>query len=316
MTRLAIVFPGQGSQFVGMGKSLCEAYPVAARTFDEANDVLGFDLRSIAFEGPAQTLDRTEFTQPALLTASIAALRVYNERSKSVAGFYAGHSLGEYTALVAAGALMFKDAVRIVHLRGKFMQEAVPAGVGKMCAIIGLDIADVIVVCDAASTPDAVVVPANINSPGQIVISGHAAAVDRAAELAKEKGAKRALPLQVSAPSHSPLMSPAADRLGVELAKIGWLALSVPVLSNVEAEPMKAASDISRLLVRQLTSPVRWVDIIKRMKADGVGRIMEAGPGKVLTGLIKRIEPDIVTTNLGEAADVDKAVEAMGGNIL
>ncbi|OGQ58086.1 MAG: [acyl-carrier-protein] S-malonyltransferase [Deltaproteobacteria bacterium RIFCSPLOWO2_02_FULL_53_8] len=314
MTKFAIVFPGQGSQFIGMGKSLCEAYPVAKQTYEEANEAIGFDLTRIIFEGPAETLDRTEHTQPALLTASIAALRVYIERNGAVPDFYAGHSLGEYTALVAGGALKFKDAVRIVHLRGKFMQEAVPAGVGKMCAIIGLDIPDVTAVCEAASTPDEVVVPANINSPGQIVISGHAGAVDRAAVLAKERGAKRALPLQVSAPSHSPLMSPAADRLAIELAKIEWAMLSVPVVSNVEAEPMKGASSISGLLVRQLTSPVRWVDIIKRMKADGVTRIMETGPGKALTGLIKRIEPDILTVNLGEAADVDKAVEAARGS--
>lgn len=312
MTKFAIVFPGQGSQFVGMGKGLCEAYPVAARTFEEANDALGFNLAAIAFEGPAAQLDRTEYTQPALLAASMAALRVLNERVPVVPDFYAGHSLGEYTALVAAGAIAFKDAVRIVHLRGRFMQDAVAPGVGKMCAIIGLDIADVIAVCDAASTPDAVVVPANINSPQQIVISGHAAAVDRAAELAKEKGAKRVIVLQVSAPSHSPLMAPAAGRLGEALAGIGWLALAVPVVSNVEAEPVKDAADIRGLLMRQLTSPVRWVEIIRRMKADGVGRILEAGPGKALTGLIRRIEPDIATVNLGEAADVEKAVDAIG----
>jgi len=312
MTKFAIVFPGQGSQFVGMGKGLCEAYPVAARTFEEANDALGFNLAAIAFEGPAARLDRTEYTQPALLAASMAALRVLNERVPVVPDFYAGHSLGEYTALVAAGAIAFKDAVRIVHLRGRFMQDAVAPGVGKMCAIIGLDIADVIAVCDAASTPDAVVVPANINSPQQIVISGHAAAVDRAAELAKEKWAKRVIVLQVSAPSHSPLMAPAAGRLGEALAGIGWLALAVPVVSNVEAEPVKDAADIRGLLMRQLTSPVRWVEIIRRMKADGVGRILEAGPGKALTGLIRRIEPDIATVNLGEAADVEKAVDAIG----
>lgn len=312
MTKFAIVFPGQGSQFAGMGKGLSEAYPVAAQTFEEANDALGFNLAAIAFEGPAAELDRTEYTQPALLAASIAALRVLNERAPVVPDFYAGHSLGEYTALVAAGAIAFKDAVRIVHLRGRFMQEAVPAGFGRMCAVIGLDIDEVAAVCAAASTGQSVAVPANINSPQQIVVSGHAAAVDRAAELAKEKGAKRVIGLQVSAPSHSPLMESAAARLGEELAGIGWSPLAVPVVSNVEAEPMKDAAAIRGLLMRQLTSPVRWVDIIRRMKADGVGCILEAGPGKVLTGLIKRIEPDIVTFNLGEAADVDKVVEAIG----
>ncbi|MBI5886898.1 MAG: ACP S-malonyltransferase [Deltaproteobacteria bacterium] len=311
MTKFAIVFPGQGSQFVGMGRGLSEAYPVAARAFEEANDALGFDLGAIAFGGPAAELDRTEYTQPALLAASIAALRVLNERAPVVPDFYAGHSLGEYTALVAAGAIAFKDAVRIVHLRGRFMQEAVPAGFGRMCAVIGLDIDEVASVCAAASTGESVAVPANINSPQQIVISGHAAAVDRAAGLAKEKGAKRVIVLQVSAPSHSPLMESAALRLGEELAGIAWSPFAVPVVSNVEAESMRDAAAVKGLLMRQLTSPVRWVDVIRKMRADGVGRILEAGPGKVLTGLIKRIEPDIVTFNMGEPADVEKAVEAM-----
>lgn len=311
MTKLAIVFPGQGSQFVGMGKSLCEANPLARKTFEEAGEALGFDIARIAFNGPADMLDRTEFTQPALMAASVAALRVLNDRVEMHPAVYAGHSLGEYTALVAAGAIGFGDALRIVHLRGKFMQEAVPEGAGKMCAILGLDIAEVTAVCDSASMGSAVVVPANINSPQQIVISGHAAAIDVAAILAKERGAKRVIPLQVSAPSHSPLMEGAAVRLGAELAKIRWAELKIPVFSNVEAGAITGATEISQLLIRQLTSPVRWVDIIRNMKAVGVGRILEVGPGKVLTGLIKRIESEIETLNLGEAGDVDKAVEAL-----
>lgn len=314
MTKLAIVFPGQGSQFVGMGKSLCEANSLARKTFEEANEALGFDITAIAFGGPADMLDRTEFTQPALMAASVAALRVLNDRARTHPAVYAGHSLGEYTALVAAGAIEFGDALRIVHLRGKFMQEAVPEGTGKMCAILGLDIAEVEAVCVAASISmgGEVVVPANINSPQQIVISGHAAAIDVAAILAKERGAKRVIPLQVSAPSHSPLMKDAAVRLGVELTLIRWAELKIPVFSNVEAEAIKGATEISRLLMRQLTSPVRWVDIIRNMKAVGIGRILEVGPGKVLTGLIKRIESEIETLNLGEAEDVDKAVEVLG----
>ncbi|MBI5562337.1 MAG: ACP S-malonyltransferase [Deltaproteobacteria bacterium] len=312
MKKLAIVFPGQGSQFVGMGKGLCAAYPVAKETFDEANDALGFDLASIAFTGPADALDRTEFTQPALLAASVAALRVLRGVASAAPAFYAGHSLGEYTALVAAGAIRFADAVRIVNLRGKYMQEAVPAGAGKMCAILGLYINDVAAVCDAASGDGAVVVSANINGPQQIVISGDARAVDMAAGLASERGAKRVIPLQVSAPSHSPLMEGAAARLASELAKIEIAAPKASVLSNVEAAPIVGAAQIKGILVRQLTSPVRWVETINRMKAEGVERVVEAGPGKVLTGLIKRIEPDIETFNIGEAGDVDKLAAAMG----
>lgn len=310
MSKLAFVFPGQGSQSVGMGKSFFESFDIARKTFEEANDALGFDIARLSFEGPQEEIDKTEITQPALLTASIAALRVLNEKTDLKPAYLSGHSLGEYTALVAAGSLEFRDAVKLVHLRGKFMQESVPQGVGRMCAILGLGIEDVQVICDSASIDAARVVPANINSPEQIVISGHAAAVEIAANLAKERGAKRVVQLQVSAPSHSPLMEAAAERLAAELNKITFKDFSIPVLTNVAAQPLSDASKIKGLLKDQLTSPVRWVDIIRRMKQDGVSNIIEVGPGKVLTGLIKRIEKEINSFNLNEASELEKITSA------
>ncbi len=315
MTKLAIVFPGQGSQYVGMGKGLYDEFACARKVFEEADSALGFGISSLCFNGPAVDLDRTENTQPALLTASTAALKVLEEKTGIKPDLMAGHSLGEYTALVAAGALSFGDAVRLVQLRGAFMQEAVPHGTGKMAAILGLDAQQVAALCVAASSASdgSVAVPANINSPQQIVISGHSAAVERAEALAKERGAKRVIPLQVSAPSHSPLMEGAAQRLSEELKKITIKPLSVPVISNVEAAPVADSSVLAGLLARQLTSPVRWVEIIKRMKKEGVTRIIEVGPGRVLTGLIKRIEPEMETFNLDGPADIDKLLNAIKG---
>ncbi|MBI5492283.1 MAG: ACP S-malonyltransferase [Deltaproteobacteria bacterium] len=311
MSRLAFVFPGQGSQSAGMGKSLYEAFPAAKKIFDEANDALGFDIRKLSFEGPEDELNKTENTQPALLAASMAALEVLREKADITPSCMAGHSLGEYTALVAAGSIRFSDAVRVVRLRGKFMQESVPQGVGKMCAILGLDLDTVQVICDSASIDAAVAVPANINSPEQIVISGHAAAVDIAANYARERGAKRVVPLQVSAPSHSPLMEKAAERLAEELGKIEIKDPLIPVITNVTAAPVEKASEIRGLLKSQLTSPVRWVDIIRAMRKRDVTRIIEVGPGKVLSGLIKRIEKDIETLNLTEAGDLDRVLTAI-----
>jgi [acyl-carrier-protein] S-malonyltransferase len=312
MLKTAFVFPGQGSQSVGMAKSFYDSFDTAKAAFDEASAVMGLDVAKLCFEGPEDLLNRTEYTQPALLTASIATLRVLFEKTSFRPAFLAGHSLGEYTALVASGSLDFKDAVRLVHLRGLFMQESVPAGVGKMCAIIGLSLPDVQVICDTASIDSAQVVPANINSPEQIVISGAAAAVDIAAVMAKDRGAKMVVPLQVSAPSHSPLMENAAVRLGKELDKITVNAPAIPVYSNVEAVPVTTGARIKELLCLQLTSPVQWVDIIRKMKTDGAGTIVEVGPGKVLTGLVKRTEKDINTLNLKDAADLEKVLGALG----
>lgn len=313
MAKTAFVFPGQGSQSVGMSKSIFDSSEGARAAFAEASDSLGLDVATLSFEGPSGLLDRTEYTQPALLTASIATLRALKEKTGFVPECLAGHSLGEYTALVASGALDFKDAVKLVHLRGKYMQESVPAGVGKMCAILGLDLATVQLICDSATLDTAQVVPANINSPEQIVISGHAAAVDIAANMAKDKGAKRVIPLQVSAPSHSPLMEKASQRLGEELEKVDIKGLNIPVYTNVEAEPLKDSSKIRELLCLQLTSPVRWVDIVRAMKANGIDTMVEVGPGKVLTGLAKRIEKDINAVSLSEAADMEKVLGVIGG---
>lgn len=311
MGKLAFVFPGQGSQYVGMGKSFFDGFETAKRTFEEANEAVGYDLAGVCFNGPSEEIDKTQNTQPALLAASIAALRVLDEKTGVKPSYLAGHSLGEFTALVAAGAIDFREAVRLVHMRGHFMQEAVPQGVGKMCAILGLDLDTVRLICESASIDTAQVVAANINSPEQIVISGHAAAVDIAGSMAKDRGAKRVIPLQVSAPSHSPLMEKAAARLEEELKKIEIKGLQVPVISNVEAVPVNDASRVRDLLKMQLTSPVRWVDIVRRIKAEGVDTVVEVGPGKVLAGLVKRIEKELNTLNLNEAADLEKVAGAL-----
>lgn len=313
MKKYAFIFPGQGSQYVGMGRTFFEGFASARDTFEEAAAALGFNIKKLIFDGPAEELDMTENTQPALLTVSIAALRVLGERFDFAPEFYAGHSLGEYTALVAAGAIKFSDALRLVRLRGRFMQEAVPASSGKMCAILGLDIKKVTEICERSSEGAGVVVPANINSPVQVVISGEMEAVERASELAGVEGARRVVPLSVSAPSHSPLMAGAAKRLAEALDGTDIVDASVPVITNAGAEPVKDAASIKELLTRQLTSPVLWVDVIRKMKAGGVGTIVEIGPGKVLTGLVRRIDKDIMTGNLSAAADLGGAVELIGG---
>lgn len=312
MKKIAFIFPGQGSQAIGMGKSLCDAYPVAAKVFEEASEVSGVDMKSLCFNGPEAELNRTENTQPAILTASVAALRVLDSEYNVTPSFVAGHSLGEYTALVCAGVLSFKDAVRVVRLRGKFMQEAVPEGAGKMSAILGLTPDVVEIICKESSTENQPVVPANINSPEQVVISGEAKAVERAGKLASEKGAKRVLQLPVSVPSHSPLMKPAAERLDAELSKISFNAFSFPLISNVEATPSSDSARVRGLLKRQLTDPVRWVDIIKRMRSEGVEAAIEIGPGKVLSGLVKRIDKDIQTLNFSNPGDLGKLKEVLG----
>ncbi len=310
---VAVIFPGQGSQYVGMSKSFYDGFDNARALFDEADSALGIDLTKIIFDGPAEELNRTAITQPALLVASIAAYRVLSERMELSPVSLAGHSLGEYTALVAAGVLGFADALRLVHLRGKFMQEGVADGVGAMAAVIGLDAALVAELCTEATTDASVVVPANINSPAQVVISGHAEAVKRASALAKERGARKVIELKVSAPSHSPLMAGAAERLAEELASIELKPFKLPVYSNVEAAAIAEVTKVADLLKRQLVSPVRWVDTINNMKLDGAGAVVEVGPGRVLSGLVKRIDKSIKTLNLDNAAELDGLAEALKG---
>jgi [acyl-carrier-protein] S-malonyltransferase len=271
-----------------MGKELAENFPVARRVFEEANDALGFDLAALCYNGPEDELKLTTNTQPAILTVSLAALKVLEQESGLRPAYVAGHSLGEYSALVGAGALSFADAVRTVRQRGAFMQEAVPVGVGAMAAILGLDTAELAAVCQEAAQ-DQVVSPANFNSPGQVVIAGHATAVERAIELAKARGAKRAMPLPVSAPFHCALMVPAGERLRQVLAGIAVEPLQTPVVSNVEAAPNSDAGRVKELLVAQVSAPVRWDESVQQMVGLGVERFIEIGPGKVLAGLIKRI---------------------------
>ena len=302
---IAFVFPGQGSQFSGMGKDLADNFTCAKQIFDEANEALGFDLAGLCFSGSEADLKLTANTQPAILTTSIAALRVVEQETGLQASFAAGHSLGEFSALVCAGALRFADAVSIVRQRGTFMQEAVPVGVGAMAAILGVKREDLEHVCREAAQGE-VVAPANFNSPDQIVIAGHASAVNRAMELAKEKGAKRALPLPVSAPFHSALMAPAAKRLEQVLQPIVVQSFNCPVVSNVEAKPYQESERIKPLLVAQVCSPVRWDESILNMNALGVERFFEIGPGNVLSGLIKRIVKGSDTQNVGDVASLTK----------
>lgn len=292
---LALLFPGQGSQSVGMGKSLYEASPAARAVFDAADAALGFSIARLCFEGPEEELKLTANTQPAILTHSVAAFEDlkarFPERLEGAA-FAAGHSLGEYSANVAAGALAFADAVRLVRERGRFMQEAVPAGVGAMAAIVGLAPAAVDAACREAAHGEAVS-PANYNSPEQTVIAGHAAAVARASEACLARGAKRAIPLPVSAPFHCALMSPARERMRPLLEAAAFADARLPVVTNVDAEPVRAAVGLRDALVRQVDSPVRWVETVQRLAREGVDRGLEIGPGNVLAGLVRRIERGI-----------------------
>jgi [acyl-carrier-protein] S-malonyltransferase len=300
---IAFVFPGQGSQNAGMGKDLADNFPVARQIFEEANDALGFDLASLCFNGPEDDLKLTAITQPAILTVSVAALQVLEQETGLVPDFSAGHSLGEYSALVCAGSLAFADAVRTVRQRGLFMQDAVPVGTGTMAAILGLDPAALDDVCREAAQGQ-VVSPANYNSDGQVVIAGHTEAVARAVELAKEKGAKRAMLLPVSAPFHCSLMIPAGERLADILAAITVSELSCPVVTNVEAMPNQDASRVCDLLVRQVSAPVRWQETIACMDTLGVNRYIEIGPGKVLSGLVKRMSKNSIMQNIQNVADI------------
>ena len=308
---IAFLFPGQGAQKVGMGRSLAERFPVCAETFREADAALGEPLSQLCFEGPEERLQLTENTQPAILAASVAAWRLL-DREGIRAGFAAGHSLGEYSAHVAAGTLSFADALRTVRRRGRYMQEAVPVGDGAMAAILGLDETAVAAACAEASREQAwVVTPANLNAPGQVVIAGHAAAVTRAGELAKAGGAKRVIPLNVSAPFHSPLMKPAQERLAPELRALDTRDPSMPVVANVDAEPKRSAADAIDALIRQVAAPVRWEAVVRRLIAEGVTRFVELGPGTVLAGLVKKIDRGVSVASIEDAESFEAALVAL-----
>jgi len=288
MAKTAFMFPGQGSQYIGMGRELFDNFKVAKETFEEANDSLSLDLKKICFQDPDKEIGLTINTQPAVLTTSIAALRVLNKETDIRPSFVAGHSLGEYCALVAAESLSFPDAVRIVRQRGKFMQEAVPVGTGAMAAIIGMEDEDVEKICAEITEGGDLVSPANYNSPDQTVISGITAGVRKAMDLAQERGAKRAIILDVSAPFHCGLMKPAMERLAVELESITFNDIKTPVISNVEADINTSNEKAKKLLISQVCSPVRWAQSMKRMLKEGIEAAIEVGPGKVLCGLMRR----------------------------
>ena len=299
----ALLFPGQGSQRVGMGRDLAIAHEVARRTYEEADDVLGFALSKLCFEGPEDELTLTKHTQPAILTTSIAVFRVLREKGLTF-DVVAGHSLGEWSALVAAGALQLRDAVKLTHLRGTYMQEAVPVGQGAMAALIGLDATAVRAVCERASQAGEVVEPANLNGGGQIVISGHVAAVERAMADGKASGAKLAKKLPVSAPFHCSLMKPAAAKLAEAMRDLAISTPSVPVVANVTAEPTTDPARIKELLIQQVTASVRWEESIQTIAKLGVKRAYELGSGAVLKGLVKKIADSIEVTTIGEPHEV------------
>jgi [acyl-carrier-protein] S-malonyltransferase len=304
MKQTAFIFPGQGSQHVGMGKEFFDNFRVAKEVFEEADEALRFSISSLCFQGPQEALNLTENTQPAVLTMSIAALRVLQSEKGITPHLTAGHSLGEYSALVASGALNFADAVQMVRLRGRFMQEAVPVGEGAMAAILGMEREQIEKLCEEVSSGE-VLTPANFNCPGQIVIAGHSKAVERAIERVKQDG-KKAVLLPVSAPFHSPLMKPAGERLEKALEGITVEDLKVPVVTNVEAEINTSKQRVKGLLVAQVSSPVRWEESILRLTGDGIDQVFEIGPGKVLSGLMRRINPKVETKNLEDIPTLKK----------
>lgn len=308
MTQTAFVFPGQGSQTVGMLADLAAQFPIVEQTFSDASAALGYDLWQLVQTGPAEELNKTWQTQPALLAASVAIFRVWQQQGGNMPVMMAGHSLGEYSALVCAGVLDFAAAIRLVELRGKLMQEAVPEGTGAMYAIIGLDNASISKACEE-SAQGQVVSPVNFNSPGQVVIAGNKEAVERAGAACKAAGAKRALPLPVSVPSHCALMKPAADKLAVALQDITFNAPTVPVVNNVDVRAETAPEAIRSALVRQLYSPVRWTESVEFMAAEGVTLLLEVGPGKVLTGLTKRIVDTLTAAAVNDTASLSAALE-------
>ncbi|MBY8045431.1 ACP S-malonyltransferase [Vibrio fluvialis] len=304
MSKFAIVFPGQGSQAVGMLAELGEQYDVVKQTFAEASDALGYDLWALVQNGPAEDLNQTFRTQPALLASSVAIWRVWQELGLEQPEVLAGHSLGEYSALVCAGVIDFKAAIKLVELRGQLMQKAVPAGTGAMYAIIGLDDAAIAKACEEAAQGD-VVSPVNFNSPGQVVIAGQKDAVERAGALCKEAGAKRALPLPVSVPSHCALMKPAAEKLAVALEALTFNTPQIPVINNVDVVAETDPAKIKDALVRQLHSPVRWTEGVEKMAEQGIEKLIEVGPGKVLTGLTKRIVKTLDAAAVNDIASLE-----------
>ncbi|HEY9403500.1 MAG TPA: ACP S-malonyltransferase [Pyrinomonadaceae bacterium] len=309
---VAYIFPGQGSQVAGMGRELAGHFAAAREVFAEVDDALGFSLSQLCFEGPEEALQLTENTQPAILTVSVAALRAMEAEGFPAPAFVAGHSLGEYAALVAAGALSLRDAVRTVRARGRYMQEAVPVGVGAMGAIVGADAEMVTDACREAAQEGEVCSPANINSPKQIVIAGHTAAVERAMEILKARGAKRAIKLAVSAPFHCALMQPAQDRLDADLERIEFADLRVPLVCNVDAVAIRRGGEARASLVRQVSSPVRWLDSVKFLSEAGVETFVEVGPGKVLAGLVRQTISGARCLNVADPASLEAAATALG----
>lgn len=311
MNSIAFLFPGQGSQAVGMGKELAEHHAVARQTFQEADEALGYKLSQLCFEGPEEKLRLTEITQPAILTVSVAAWRILDEKGLTPT-FVAGHSLGEYSAHVAAGTLSFADAVRTVRNRGKYMQDAVPVGVGAMAAVLGMDPKKVSAVCADAANGE-VCEPANINSAEQIVISGNSSAVQRAAALATERGAKRAVMLPVSAPFHCSLMKPAQDLLAADLQNLSFHNPKIPVACNVDAALLQDGDRSRDALVRQVTGSVKWSQSISLLIAEGAQRFIEVGPGKVLSGLMRQIDRSKSASNVGDEASLQKTLDVLAG---
>lgn len=309
-TRLAYIFPGQASQYAGMGKALAETYPSAREVFEEADEAVGFSISEMCFNGSAEDLQLTENTQPAILTVSIAALRAAQAEGFPPPDFVAGHSLGEYSALVAAGALSLSDAVKTVRARGRYMQEAVPPGSGAMAAVMNAELGTLMEICNEAQEGD-VCTPANINSASQIVIAGHAAAIDRALALLRERGIKRAVKLKVSAPFHCALMMPAQERLAEDLEKLDIRDLQIPLVTNVDASATTDGATARDALVRQVSSPVRWRESVEWLLQEGVGTFVEVGPGKVLSGLVRQIKGDARCLNVEDPASISAAREAL-----